>query len=112
MLLDALIPTLPASALELCIFYASISGGVLLVYSQFIEAENRRDIVRMCGALGVLTYALWIQNLLFCIIFLGIFCAALIEFIEILAGYHKHINSPGAAVFDHIHRTGLFWKKK
>ncbi len=89
-LLENILPTLPTDRLEYAVFAISIAGVFMLVYSQFVEAENRRDLVRMIGALSLFVYAMYIQNLLFSIAMGGVFIAATIEFIEIYFGYHKH----------------------
>ena len=44
-----------------------ILGAVLLIYSQFVEAENRRDLIRLLGAGGLFVYAYFIQNMIFLI---------------------------------------------
>jgi len=67
-----------------------ILGGVVLVYSQFVEAENRRDLIRMVGAAGLCCYAIVIGNWIFIGASAGVFFAALIEFLEIYFGIHKH----------------------
>ena len=90
MLLSWLIPDLPRTTFEFFVFGASICGGLMLVYSQFVERENRRDLIRMIGAIGLLAYAIYITNVLFAAVMLGIFGAALVEFIEIYLGVHKH----------------------
>lgn len=90
MLLESFLPHLPNNSLEMIIFVVAILGVVMLIYSQFIEAENRRDLVRMIGAMGILVYSLYILNLIFVILALGIFIASLVEFIEIFLGYHHH----------------------
>lgn len=72
------------------ILIIAILGAVLVVYSQLVEAEHRRDCIRMIGSLGVLVYAIVIWNPLFMALMAGIFLAALIEFIEILIGHHIH----------------------
>ncbi len=87
------LPTLPKMPLEIAIFVVSILGAILLVYSQFVEAENRRDLIRMIGALALFVYALWISNIIFMLAMMGVFIAALIEFIEIYLGLHTH--TPG-----------------
>lgn len=103
MLFEDLIPTLPPDRLSIIIIVVAVMGGILLVYSQFVEAENRRDLVRMIGSLAMLSYALWILDLIFILVMLGIFAASLIEFIEIYLGYHDH-KRRGAEVFEHIHK--------
>ncbi len=101
MLLESIFPTLPASNLELTIVVVAMLGTILLIYSQFIEAENRRDIVRMIGSFAVFTYALYIMNVIFIILTFGIFIACLVEFVEIYAGYHKHTRED-VEIYKHI----------
>ena len=90
MLLESILPQLPSTRLDILIFVVSIIGVVLLIYSQFVEAENRRDLIRMIGAMSLLVYSLSILNLVFIAVSLGIFIASLVEFIEIYLGYHHH----------------------
>ncbi len=92
-LLENILPVLPTDRLEYAVFAVSIIGVFMIVYSQFVEAENRRDLVRMIGSLSLFVYAMYIQNLLFSIAMGGIFLAATIEFFEIYFGYHKHKKS-------------------
>ena len=101
MLLENLIPNLPDDRLGIYIVVVGVIGAILLVYSQFVEAENRRDLIRMLGALAMLSYALSIANLVFSLAMLGIFLAALIEFVEIYAGWHKHTRKD-VEVYEHI----------
>lgn len=75
---------------ELLIYVTGILGAVVLVYSQFVEAENRRDLIRLVGALALFVYAFYVEDKLFMGVTLGIALACLIEFIEIYLGYHKH----------------------
>jgi len=90
MLLESIFPQLPNSGAELFLFISGALGAVLVVYSQFVEAEHRRDLIRILGAMGLLAYSLFIWNILFIIVSVGIGIAALVEFIEIYSGYHKH----------------------
>ena len=90
MLLESILPTLPNPNLAWFITIAAVLGGVMLVYSQFVEAENRRDLIRMIGSLAMVPYAITIKSLVFALVMAGIFLASFIEFIEILLGYHKH----------------------
>ncbi|HAZ29005.1 MAG TPA: hypothetical protein DCY48_04510 [Candidatus Magasanikbacteria bacterium] len=71
-------------------FIVGVLGSILLMYSQFVEAENRRDLIRMVGAAALAVYAISIGNILFIITTTGIFFAALIEFVEIYLGIHTH----------------------
>ncbi|MFH1286736.1 MAG: hypothetical protein ABII02_03210 [Candidatus Magasanikbacteria bacterium] len=90
MLLEGIFPILPTGKAELFLFLCGALGAIMLIYSQFVEAENRRDIIRILGSLGLLFYAIYIENLIFIIVSAGIGIAAFVEFIEILLGYHKH----------------------
>ncbi len=92
MLLESFLPQLPSSNLELTIYIVGALGVILLIYSQFVEAENRRDLVRMVGAAGLEVYSLYILDPLFIITAGGIFLASLIEFIEIYLGLHQHTH--------------------
>ena len=103
MLLESIVPQLPTNPTEYAIFFSSIIGAVLLVYSQFIEAENRRDLVRMIAALALLVYAIWISNLIFIVTMLGVFVASVIEFLEIYMGYHHHTRKD-VQVYEYIGR--------
>lgn len=76
--------------IEILVFVVGALGAVMLIYSMFVEAEHRRDLVRLTGAGALGVYALYIGNLLFTIAMGGVFLAALIEFIEIYLGLHKH----------------------
>lgn len=76
---------------EWFLFLSGALGAILLIYSQFIEAENRRDIIRMLGAGGLFVYAFFIEDIIFMIAAGGIGIAALIEWIEIMTGVHKHL---------------------
>lgn len=92
MLLQSL-PTNFPQGIDLTILIVGILGVIMVIYSQFVEAENRRDLVRMIGAFALFGYALAQLQVLFMIVSAGIFIAALIEFIEIYVGLHKH--TPG-----------------
>lgn len=76
--------------IDTLVLITAILGVVLVIYSQFVERENRRDLIRMVGAFGVFVYALFILNPLFIALTAGIFLAALVELIEILTGRHVH----------------------
>lgn len=90
MLLDTLLPQIPTNFTETIIYIAAILGVVMVVYSQFVEKENRRDLIRIIGAAGIFVYALSIFNLVFMLVSAGIFLAALAEFVEIMLGLHVH----------------------
>ena len=92
MLLESLFPHLPTGR-DLMFIIVGILGAIMLIYSQFIEAENRRDLIRAVGALSLFVYAVSIWNLVFMAAMMGFFLAALTEFIEIYLGFHKH--TPG-----------------
>jgi hypothetical protein len=76
--------------LDIGIKIVAVLGTILVIYSQFVEAEHRRDLIRMIGAAAVLVYALSISNAIFITLAGGIFLAALVEFIEIATGRHHH----------------------
>lgn len=90
MLFETLIPNLPSDPVSLLVLIVAGIGAVMVVYSQFIEAENRRDLIRLIGALGLGVYSLTINNIIFIIASFGIALAAATEFIEIYLGIHKH----------------------
>ena len=102
MLFNSLIPQLPSNPIAIAIFISSLIGVILLLYSQFVETENHRDLIRMIGAFGLFVYSLSILNLVFIIASLGIFIAALVEFIEIYLGYHRHIRQTKEEIYDYI----------
>lgn len=76
---------------EFFFLISGVLGTILLAYSQFIEAEYRRDLVRIMGALGLFVYAMFIGNVIFMIAMGAVAFAALVEFIEIYIGVHKHL---------------------
>ena len=90
MLLETILPQLPTNTIQTVIYVVAVLGVVLVVYSQFVEMENRRDLIRLVGAGALFVYALFIFNLVFMLVSAGIFLAALAEFIEILLGPHVH----------------------
>lgn len=87
--LDSITPDI-LDHIEITVFVVGALGAVLLTYSMFVEAEHRRDLIRITGAGCLAVYALYIGNLLFTIAMGGVFIAALVEFIEIYLGLHKH----------------------
>jgi hypothetical protein len=89
-LLEGCLPNLPACSTDLAIYIIAILGTIMLIYSQFVEAENRRDLIRMIGSFALLVYAVFISDKIFIAATAGIFIAALVEFIEIYTGIHKH----------------------
>ncbi|MBU0597010.1 hypothetical protein KJ641_01550 [Patescibacteria group bacterium] len=101
MLLESIIPQLPSSNTETAVFVVAVLGVILTIYSQFVEAENRRDMVRMVGSFSVFVYALYIFNIIFIVLSFGIFVASLIEFIEIFMGYHHHTRKD-VGIYKHI----------
>ncbi|MEK7623179.1 MAG: hypothetical protein AAB408_00725 [Patescibacteria group bacterium] len=94
MLLENLLPQLPKTSFEIFVWVIALVGTILVIYSQFVEKENRRDEIRMIGALGLFIYAYSIFNVVFMIASGGIFLAAFIELIEILRGKHVHPLPP------------------
>jgi len=71
---------------------SGILGGLLLAYSQFVEMEHRRDLIRILGAGGLFVYSYYIGNTIFMLTSGAIGLSALVEFVEILVGVHKHPN--------------------
>lgn len=90
MLIDTCSPNIISCLPDIIAYIVGILGAVLVIYSQFVEAEFRRDLIRAIGAAGLLIYALFIWNKIFIFASAGIFIAATIEFIEIYFGLHKH----------------------
>lgn len=89
MLFENLLPQLPGTWNEIFFILSGTIGAIAIIYSQFIEALNRRDLVRMIGAFGLFAYALSTYNMIFMFASFGIFAAAAIEFIEIYTGFHR-----------------------
>lgn len=90
MLLQSLIPTLPATNIELTIYVVAYLGAIMLVYGLFLELERRQDLVFALGSAGLFVYALYINNIIFMIAMGGLFLASIVEFVEIMFGLHKH----------------------
>lgn len=89
MLLEGWIPQLPTTNLEWFIIFLGVAGAVLVIYSQFLTALNRRDLVRAVGSFSVFVYAYWLGDYIFILLSLGFFLASTIEFIEIYLGFHR-----------------------
>lgn len=89
-LLSNCVPALPSTTLGSIIIIIGILGGILLIYSVFVERENRQDLIRIIGGLSMMVYALSVQNLLFTLVMAAIALTSAIEFAEILLGLHKH----------------------
>jgi len=89
-LLGNLFPQMPTGMGEWFMYLSGILGAILLIYAQFVEAEHRRDLIRVLGGGGLFVYAYYIFNLIFMVATAGIVLTSLIEFIEIYMGYHKH----------------------
>jgi len=90
MLLENILPNLPLIDIN---FFMSVLGVIctfFVVYGFFLETEKRQDIFFMIGFFGLFIYAVYITNPIFILTSLGIFCAATIEFIEMVVGIHKH----------------------
>lgn len=90
MLLDSLLPQLPATLAETIIYVVAALGAILLTYAVFVEAEHRSDLMRVIGAGSIFVYALYINNLLIMLAMGGVALASLVEFIEIYLGLHYH----------------------
>ncbi len=89
MLLENFLPQLPQTNLEWFIVLLGIVGSIMVIYSQFLSALNRRDLVRAVGSFSVFVYAYWLGDYIFILLSLGFFIATTIEFIEIYLGYHR-----------------------
>lgn len=90
MLLEKIFPYLPVSLTETLVYVVACLGAILLTYSIFLETERRQDLIMLIGAVCLLVYALFIGNLIFSLAMGGVALAALIEFIEIYTGLHRH----------------------
>ena len=90
MLLNSLIPTLPASTAEIILYVAAYLSAIMVIYSIFVEAEHRRDLIRVVAGSALLIYAWYVENLVFMITFGGIALASAVEFAEIYLGLHHH----------------------
>ena len=89
MLFEQILPQLPNTWSGIFFMLSGTIGAIAVIYSQFIEALNRRDLVRMIGAFGLFAYAISEYNPVFMFASFGIFAAATIEFIEIYTGFHR-----------------------
>ncbi len=69
-------------------------GAILVTYAVFLEHETRQDIVLAIGAFCLLVYALWIGNAIFTLAMGGVFLASMVEFVEILIGFHTPTGAP------------------
>ena len=69
-------------------------GAILVTYAVFLEHETRQDIVFAIGAFCLLVYALWIGNAVFTLAMGGLFLASMVEFVEILIGWHEPVGVP------------------
>lgn len=90
MFLESWFPTLPTSITETLVYIVAFLGIILLSYGVFLEAERRQDLVFFLGASFLLVYALYTNNLVFTVAMGAFALNALIEFIEILVGLHRH----------------------
>ncbi|MFB6225838.1 MAG: hypothetical protein ABEJ02_00625 [Candidatus Paceibacteria bacterium] len=89
MLLEQLLPQLPQTNLEWFIVLSGAVGSIMVIYSQFLSALNRRDLVRAVGSFAAFVYAYWTGDYIFILLTLGFFIASTVEFIEIYLGYHR-----------------------
>jgi Ca2+/Na+ antiporter len=76
--------------LEVIINVVAGIGAVLLAYGVFLEKETRQDLVFLIGSGCLFVYALWLGNRIFMFAFGAFFLATLVEFVEIMIGYHRH----------------------
>ena len=68
-------------------------GAILVTYAVFLEHETRQDIVLAIGSFCLLVYALWIGNAIFSLAMGGLFIASMVEFVEILIGFHTPVGT-------------------
>ncbi len=87
--LSGFLPNLPNGPLETIIYIVAFIGIILMAYSVFLKAEKKQDAVLLIASLCLLSYAIWIKNIIFIIAMLGLGISSLVEFIEIVLGYHK-----------------------
>jgi lipid-A-disaccharide synthase-like uncharacterized protein len=78
------------TTVDLVVHVVAILGAVLLMYSVFLEAERRQDLVFLLAGACLLAYAIWLHNTILIIAFAGFMAASLFELVEILVGIHKH----------------------
>ncbi len=86
-------PGLPMDPTVIVMNIIAMAGATLHIYGVFLETEKRRDLVFILGGVCLFIYALWINNKIFMLAMAGFTIGSLIEFIEIMAGYHKHSQS-------------------
>ena len=85
-----LIPGLPWDNMVVIMNTVAIAGAILHIFGVFLEKEKRRDLVFIVGGTCLFIDSLWIRNKIFALAMGGFTISSLIEFIEILLGYHKH----------------------
>jgi hypothetical protein len=90
MLFETLIPALPTDTITMIVDIVAFVGTIMVIYSQFVEIEHRRDLIRLIGALAVGVYALTMHNAIFSLLAFGIALAAATEFIEIYAVHQQN----------------------
>jgi lipid-A-disaccharide synthase-like uncharacterized protein len=78
------------TTVDLIIHIVAILGAILLMYSVFLEAERRQDLVFFLSGACLLVYAIWLHNTILIVAFSGLMAASLFELIEIMVGIHKH----------------------
>lgn len=83
-------PGLPMDPTVIMMNIIAMAGAILHIYGVFLETEKRRDLVFILGGVCLFIYALWIDSKIFMLAMAGFTIGSLIEFIEIMAGYHKH----------------------
>lgn len=89
MLLQNFIPNLPSLPVTL-IYIGGMLGTILLCYAIFLEKEYKQDLALVIGAALLFLYAWYIKNILFMISMGGLGIAAGVEYIDIMAGKHRH----------------------
>ena len=90
MFLEPIFPVLPITGYAWFVHIAAIAGSICLAYAVFIEKEYRQDIIRGLGSLGLMVYAIFIENKIFAYGMGLVALASFVEFGEIMLGMHTH----------------------
>jgi Ca2+/Na+ antiporter len=87
------LPVAPYPLLEIIIYTVAGLGAILIAYAVFLKAEKRQDVLLLIGSLCLVVYSLWIGNLIFLVAMLGLFLSSLVEWLEILFGFHQDLGA-------------------
>ena len=87
-----LIPFFTTSIIEVIIYVVAALGTILLTYAIFLKREKRQDVTLLIGALCLLTYALYINNIIFVVAMAGLGISSFVEWLEIVFGLHKDMG--------------------